>query len=77
MGKECSSISLIFINNVIVRVSKWRAMTTQDIEHIEQKEIREGAVWSSKGQIRWNLNNVESYFLFSPRKGKFTVAVID
>lgn len=52
MGKECSSISLIFINNVIVKVSKWHAMTTQDIEHIEQKEIREGAVWSSKGQIR-------------------------
>lgn len=52
MGMECSSISLIFINNVIVRVSKWCAMTTEDIEDIEQKEIRKGAVLSSKGQIR-------------------------
>lgn len=42
MGMECSPISLIFINNVIVRVSKWHiAMTTQDIEQIEQTEIRE------------------------------------
>lgn len=52
-----------------MRVSKWHAVTTQDIEHIEQKEIREGAVWSSKGQIRLNLIKTDSYFCLVQAKG--------